>query len=333
MEMSTFVDVLRSGKAPLWWMGAAFLSALFLAAVCIPSLRESRTAAGHSRAVTQLQEVAKEPEIASHGYASPMVKAKSTAQAEARSDAVARPASTSEAEAGRKIVRTSSLQIVVQHPSEAVERITALAKSLGGYLVNAEGGGEDATSATLTIRVPAKQYERVQAELRKLGLRVESETMAAQDVTQQYVDQDANIRNLHAEEAQYLTILREAKTVKDMLAVSDKLSEVRGEIEQRQAEFNALSQQIDTVAVTIALHAEPPQQTFGLNWRPGYEIRIALRDGLESLASYGTAMLAVLFYLPSLLLWTGTILLAIITGWRIVRWVGRRWFGWTPERA
>ena len=77
--------------------------------------------------------------------------------------------------------------------------------------------------------------------IRKLGLRVENEKIAAEDVTRQYVDQDASIRNLRAEEAQYLTILKRATTVKDMLAVTENLSEVRGQIEQQQAEFNALS--------------------------------------------------------------------------------------------
>ena len=38
-----------------------------------------------------------------------------------------------------------------------------------------------------------------------------------------------------------------------MLAVTEHLSEVRGQIEQQQAEFNALSRQIETVALTISL--------------------------------------------------------------------------------
>ena len=87
-----------------------------------------------------------------------------------------------------------------------------------------------------------RSLRQARAEIRKLGVRVESEKVEAQDVTRHYVDQDASIRNLRAEEAQYLAILKQAGTVKDMLLVTDKLSEVRGQIEQQQAEFNALSQ-------------------------------------------------------------------------------------------
>lgn len=231
--------------------------------------------------------------------------------------------------AGRKIIHTVSMDMVVQHPAEVADRLTDLAEKMGGYLVSAQGGGQSATAETLTIRVPAARFEEARAEIRKLGLRLENEKIDAQDVTRQYVDQDASLRNLHAEEMQYLTILKQASTVKDMLLVSEKLSEVRGQIEQQQAEFNALSQQTDTVALTISLRTEAEAEVFGLNWRPRYQLKLALRDGLEGLATYATSMLAFLVYLPSVLLWMGTILVGIVITWRVVRWTGRRWFGWT----
>ncbi len=172
--------------------------------------------------------------------------------------------------------------------------------------------------------MPAGRFEEAHARIRKLGLRVESERTDAQDVTRQYVDQEASIRNLRAEESQCLAILKRATTVKDMLAVSENLSAVRGQIERQQAEFNALSKQIETVSLAISLRTEAEAPTFWFNWRPGYQIKLALRDSLESLANYATAMIAFLFFLPAALLWVGTILLGGIIGWRIVRWAGRR---------
>ncbi len=221
------------------------------------------------------------------------------------------------------------MEMVVQHPADAADRIASLAESLGGYLVTADGGGQNATAGTLTIRVPAARFEDARAAVRKLGLRVESEKIDAQDVSRQYIDQDANLRNLRAEETGYLAIMKQATTVKDMLAVTERLSEVRGQIEQQQAEFNALSQQIDTVALTISLRTEAEAQVFGLNWRPGHQLKLALRDGLDSLATYLTAMTTILFYLPAVLLWVGTIALGALIGWKALRRVGRRWFGWS----
>ena len=236
------------------------------------------------------------------------------------------------AESGRKIVRTSSMSMVVQHPAEIAQRISVLAESLGGYLVCEDGGGQTATSGALTIRVPAAHFEHMRAEIRKLGLHVENEKVDAQDVTRQYVDQDASIRNLRAEEAQYLSILKQASTVKDLLAVSEKLSDVRGQIEQQEAEFNALSRQVETVSIAISLRTESEAQVAGLNWRPMYQLKMALRDGLESVANYATAMITILFYLPAVVLWTGTILATIAGGIKLIGW-GRHWFPWKPAET
>jgi Domain of unknown function (DUF4349) len=227
----------------------------------------------------------------------------------------------------RKMVRTDSLDLVVKHPAEAAERIGQLVTRLGGFLVTSEVSGDpDLPSASLTIRVPAARFEEARTEIRKLGLRVESERVEAQDVTRQYVDQEAHLRNLRAEEQQYLLILKRAATVKDTLEVSDKLGEVRGDIEQQQAEFEALSKQVETVALTVSLHAEADTQVLGLHWRPLYRLKVAARDGLDGLGDYVGTMTAVAFYLPAILLWLGTILTAAAIGWRVLRWAARMIF-------
>jgi hypothetical protein len=224
----------------------------------------------------------------------------------------------------RKMVRTSSIDLVVKSPSDSADKVRQLAESVGGYLETSQvSGASDATSASLTIRVPAARFEKVRAEIRKLGLRVESERVEAQDVTKQYVDQEARLRNLRAEESQYLAILKHAATVSDTLEVSEKLSEVRGNIEQQQAEFDALSRQVETVAITVSLSTEADTQVFGLQWRPLYRLKLALRDGLNGLADYASTMAAIVFYLPAVLLWMGTILLAAAVGYRILRWAAR----------
>jgi hypothetical protein len=72
---------------------------------------------------------------------------------------------------------------------------------------------------------------------------------------------------------------------------------------------------------------------FGLNWRPLYQLKLALRDGLNSLENYATAMAGFLFLLPSILLWLLTILLGAAAGWRILRWASRVFFGWPRSAA
>jgi hypothetical protein len=301
---------------------------VILVANRIPNLERSRIA------VNQAHEVVL-PQAAAVRYQSAADKT-TTAKAMVSTALVEAGAATDSINAAvaHKMIRTGSVDLVVRKPAEAAETIRALAENMGGFLVNSNvGGGANATSGSLTIRVPAARFEATWAEIRKLGLRVETEKIEAQDVTRQYVDQEASLRNLRAEEVQYLGILKEARTVKDMLQVSERLTEVRGQIDQQQAEFDALSKQVETVAISISLRTEAEARVFGLHWRPLYQMKVALRDGLEAVADYGVAMTSFLFYLPAVLLWMGTIVVGAGVGWKVVRWAGRVWFAWPKQES
>jgi hypothetical protein len=321
--MTTLVRSLGENKKGQWIVVGVGIC-LVWAAIAIPGLYRSRTALTPTAA--SVPEMAENYSFAHQASTALLLKDTNKTQATGNS-------MPSASVVPRKIVRTSSLNMVVARPTETLGEIAALTESLGGYLETSNSGSLDAAAATLTVRLPADHFEQARAEIRKLGVRVESERVDAQDVTRQYVDQDASLRNLRAEEAQYLTILKQATTVRDMLAVSEKLSEVRGEIEQQEAEFHALSRQIETVSIAISLRAEAQAQTFGLNWRPLYQIKLALHEGLESVANYATVMVGILFFLPAVLLWVGTVSIAVFVCWRLIRWTGKRWLGWNTDQS
>ncbi len=220
----------------------------------------------------------------------------------------------------RKIVRTSSMNLVVERPAVSAAKVQQLAESAGGSLVNWNANGsQEATSASLSVRVPVTAYDATRSSILKLAQRVENEHVQAEDVTSSYVDDEARLRNLRAQEAQYLAILKLARNVKDTLEVSEKLNQVRGDIEQQQSEFNALAKQIDLVAINVSLRKETETQVLGLPWRPGYEFKFAARQGLEGLLDYFTSVLSFVFYLPAITLWMVTILLSTFVAWRILR--------------
>jgi hypothetical protein len=227
----------------------------------------------------------------------------------------------------RKTVQTASLDLIVTRPAQAVEDIRQLAKRMSGYLESSQvSGSPNAFAASIAIRVSSPRFEEAHAAICKLALRVDEDRITAQDTTKQYVDLHARLRNLRAEEGQYQLILKQAKTVKDTLEVSEKLSGVRGEIEQQQPEFDVLSKQIETVAIHVALHAEVDAQVFGLSWRPLLQLKVGARAGLQGLADYAESITYFLFYLPTILLWLMTILLGAAAGWRILRWGARLFF-------
>lgn len=227
----------------------------------------------------------------------------------------------------RKIVRTSSIALIVEKPADAAGKVQQLAEGEGGFLVNWQADGDqEATRAFLMIRVPFAKFESTRSTIRKLGQRVENESVEAEDASTQYVDDQARLHNLRAQETQYLAILRQARTVKDTLEVSDKLNQVRAEVERQQSEFNILSKQVELVAITVSLRKETEAQVFGLPWRPLYEVKFAARLGLEGLIDYSTSVLSFFFYLPAILLWTATILVGAALGWHFLRWAGRLLF-------
>ncbi len=313
------------------WLKATALAAAGLAAlyVGVRPVRDSQETTGLSRASWTPQSYWRQERLFGGLAASQQVEAVGVVgsipqTAELASTEEPAPPAAAPDDSDRKMVRTDSIDLVAQHPAETAEQISQLATRLGGFLVTSEVSGDpDTPNASLTIRVPAARFDEARAEIRKLGLRVDDERIEAQDVTRQYVDQEAHLRNLRAEEQQYLAILKHAATVKDTLEVSEKLSEVRGEIEQQQAEFDTLSKQVETVAITVSLRAESDTKVLGLNWRPLYRLKVAARNGLDGIGDFIASVTALAFYLPAILLWLAAILTGAALGWRLLRWGAR----------
>jgi hypothetical protein len=227
----------------------------------------------------------------------------------------------------RQVIRTASLEMEVKSPVAAVDQIRALAERMGGFMLESNAGNDDSSpTASIAIRVPVSRYEETRAELKRLALHMEGEHVNASDVTKEYADKQARLRNLAAEETQYLAIMKRANTVKDTLEVSAKLTEVRGEIEKQQAEFAALAKQVQTVAIEVSLRAEADAQVFGLHWRPLYELKVAARDGLQSLANYLAVITTALFRLPAFALWLVTVIGMAGIVLRGSRWVWKKFF-------
>ena len=221
----------------------------------------------------------------------------------------------------RKIVRTAHLRLVVKDPSQALEAITALARQFSGYAASSQiQGWDEDRSASVTIRIPAERFDEARVALRGLAVRVDDETIEASDVTKQFFDYQATLANYRAEEAQYLEILKRATAVKDVLAVSQQLAEVRGRIHTTEGESRYLSQQIAMASIEVALRTETEAQVAGLHWRPLFVLRQAARDGVDGLADYAAAMLALLLRLPAIVLWVATVLFLAKYAWKLLRW-------------
>jgi len=167
----------------------------------------------------------------------------------------------------RKIVRTANLELEVEDVSAAVREVEGAAVAAGGFVSESnvfidqpepdDGGSVEAPrrtqTATVTIRVPAGEYGGVMEQLRGIAKQVRSERSEASEVTEEYTDLEARLRNLEATEASYLELLTGAGEIPDILLVQDRLSQVRLEIEQVQGRINLLDNLTDLATITIQL--------------------------------------------------------------------------------
>ena len=159
----------------------------------------------------------------------------------------------------RMIVRTGNMNLKVSDVAETLDQIKAITQSLGGYVVYSDWqGGERENTANISIRVPTGEYDVATMSLRDLAIEVLYESTQAEDVTEEYSDLDAQLRNLEAAESRYLELLEKAETVEDMLKVEEKISETRGRIERIQGRMQYLEQTSATSLINIYLVEEAP---------------------------------------------------------------------------
>ncbi len=246
-----------------------------------------------------------------------------------RESNVSQPQLVSEGElTQRKVIKNGSLSILVKKAEEVADGIQAITGRLGGFVGESQIYEVSAgvKSGWITIRIPADRFDEAMAEIKKLAIRVERENVNAQDVTEQFVDLEAQLKNSRAEEAQYLEIMKRAVTVEDTLKVSQQLSIVRGRIEQIQGQLQYLSRQVDMATITVSLTAEADTEIFGIRWRPLLVIKQALRNMLTGFTGYIDAMIGFVFFLPVLLFWVATIAIVAIGGWKVFRLVKGRFF-------
>src|SRR6185369_4830381 len=159
--------------------------------------------------------------------------------------------------ADRKIIRNGDLTLETGSPTDGLRRITAVAESHGGFVVNSEftqnpveAGTKPSQTVTVIARVPATQFATALEEIRGAGERVISEKISGQDVSEEYLDLEARLRTKKALEAQFLEIMKQARKVQDALDVQSQLADVRTEIERLEGRRRFLENQAALSTIT-----------------------------------------------------------------------------------
>ena len=134
-----------------------------------------------------------------------------------------------------KIIRTGDINLIVDDFEPAFSKFKQLVDGIkGAYIAKAEISGSSGQPRTgvWKVRVPADAFDSLMGQLATLGM-PERNVIDSRDVTEEFYDLEARVRNKRTEEARLIKHL-ETSTGKldEILKVEHEITRVRGEVEQ-----------------------------------------------------------------------------------------------------
>ena len=325
------IALLRSLKGRPWaWAGAGALAMVFLVvlAIAVPNFLRARPAALLAAREMELRDLQKrmvQQEVASNLANNSSAERYSVS---VEPGAAPAPPVSSSAEtigspaASPMIARTASLSLVVKDFAGIEAAVKNVVSRHSGYIgeLNTSTPPDSAKTLSATLRVPSAQLEPALAELKQLG-RADQESQAGEEVTKQYVDLAARLKNSRATEERLLGVLRNnTGKVKDVLEVENEISRVRGEIEEMEADQRALQSRIDFATITLSVTEEYKASLNGAPSSTGTRLHNAFVTGYHSVVENVIGLLAWLLESgPTLLLWVALLFFPIRWAWRRMR--------------
>jgi len=195
-------------------------------------------------------------------------------------------------ESNRKIIYTATVELAVEDFTGTPERVAELARKYDGYLAGSNLSGQTGESrrGTWTIRVPVERFEEFVKSAKGLGEVVRA-TTDSRDVSEEYYDVEARIRNKTKEEERLLALLEERPgKLEDVIAIERELSRVREELERMQGRMRVLADLTSLTTVELSIVEirgyQPPQAP-----TLATQIRRTWDGSLEALAAAGKAAL------------------------------------------
>lgn len=166
---------------------------------------------------------------------------------------VPKTATDQQAATDRKIIFNASLSLDVIDAEKAFSDCEILVAKYGGFVAQSSLQKSDTqVLATAVLRVPAARVTELMNGLAGLGT-ITSRNSGSDDVTSQYIDIQARLKVLRAEEVQLVGFLKKATNIKDMLAVQEQLRTVRTQIEQYEGQQRYMDNATSLATVTVQL--------------------------------------------------------------------------------
>jgi hypothetical protein len=224
----------------------------------------------------------------------------------------------------RMIIRTVDMIVVVEDTDATLDLIRKMVAEHKGYIAEANRWlSNEQPYARVTFRVPAASLDSAVAALQKAAIRVENENTRGEDVTEEYVDLDARLRNLEATEKELLVLLTEVREnrgkAEDVLAIHREITNIRAQIESLKGRQQYLSRMSAMATINVEIRPKDAPRTViqRAKWSPLVTASRALRGFVEMVQ----VLLDIAIYL---LIFSPVILVPAAVIWLLVRWARRR---------
>lgn len=158
-----------------------------------------------------------------------------------------------------KIIKTAYIYVVVKDVPGSVEMLKTSATDKGGYLssTSMQKGSNDRLSATVIIRVPAAQFDSALTGAKALGT-VTSSSTQGEDVTEEYVDLNAQKISYQNQLAQYNEIMKKSEKIEDIIKVQEQIDRVQTDLNRLDGRLKYLDSRIDLATITVNLQEPEP---------------------------------------------------------------------------
>ncbi len=297
------------GRSPWIWATAS----VFVIAALIPFIGK------YQRRVVHLEEYAEleQQTAAGSGVISGLAATQGHMMAPApRAQA---PMKQSVSTNGPLIIRTAQLSLTVANLDAARRDVDKLLTGYRGYIaqMNVNSPSGQGRSLDASLRVPVAQLDAMLSAMKRLG-HVDSEGQNGEEVTSQVVDLDARLSNARNAEQRLTELLRDRSgKLSDVLAVEEQIDNVRGQIEQMEAERKSFSNRIDFATVQLRIVEEYKQSLVVDDRSLSTRLRNAAIDGYRTVvAGVIGIVLFLLAYGPAVLIAAAILFFPVRAFWR-----------------
>ncbi len=213
-----------------------------------------------------------------------------------------------------QIIKNADVRMQVDKLDKSYIKIKTLLAKHSAYFGNDNRSQSDyEITQDMLIRVPSAQFDSLLDELMGEAIYINNKNISAEDVTGQFVDIEARLKTKKEVELRYLTLLKEAKKVSDILEVENNLRTIREEIEAQEGRLKLLRDQVSYSTIHLSAY-----QTLEFKAKPSTSF---FSQVAESLSNGWIGLRGVVIGLISI--WPLYIIIAFVF-WSIKKWRSRK---------